>query len=446
MRFVTTRKTCLAGALALLLMVMVFPAAAGAAVDGSGDGPKQTRDSIFIDEMKDFNPANGVRSGSGTASDPFVISNWDVSWIEIKDTDAHVVIHDNVVRDQLTLDWIGGGIEVYDNQVGDLRVNQNRKRTGDPTSGVIENNTFGVVGQLRHFDGIFQNNVVGSKDGATVEIPFFTNKRAVNFDGFNGSIFRNNTIYGYMDARLHGHHHSSGFAEESHYHGDAPAAHADHDAMDHTVRYHQVHIYGNKIYADYYYALAYLDTVHAANDRTAASETEKSLNDPHIHYTKVFMHDNELVGAGLYVDVFNAKDERHKSTARGLVEVSDNKIVLHRSEDVMERFSSRNGIDVSRARDITLRVLDNTIVGPEAPDAVGSLTADWEEVSGISLWDVDKGDLFLSGNSVSRAVYGIRAYDFSKTVNWTIGELATSEVDQAVYWDSSVENPPRRRG
>ncbi len=443
MRLVTTRKTYLAGALALLLMVMVFPAVAGAAVAKSGR-QKQARDSIFINEMKDFNPANGVRAGSGTASDPFVISGWNVSWVQIKDTDAHVVITDNVITNSLTLDWIGGGIEVRNNDVGDLRVNQNRTRTGDATSGVIENNTFGVVGQLRHFDGIFQNNVVGTKDG--MNLPFITDTRAVNFDGFNGSIFRNNTIYGYMDARLHGHHHSSGFAEDSHYHGDTPAAHEDHDDMDHTVRYHQVHIYGNKIIADNYYALAYLDTGHAGNDRTAASETEPTLNDPHIHYTKVFLHDNELVGAGLYVDVFNAKDELLKSTARGTMEISNNKIVLRPTADATQKFYSRHGIDVGQAQDITLRILDNTITGPEAGDAVDDLTRTSELVAGINLWNVDKGDLFLSGNSISRTAYGIKASDFSKTVNWTIEELVTNDVARGVYWDSSVHNPPRRRG
>lgn len=442
MRLATTRKTCLAGALALLLVVMVFPAAAGAAAQSSD--AKQTRNSIFIDEMKDFNPANGVRGGAGTASDPFVISNWDVSSIQIQNTDAHVVITDNSV-DFLVLDWIGGGIEVRNNEIGDLRVNQNRKRTGDPTSGVIENNRFEVVGQLRHFDGIFQNNVVGSKDGPMVDVPFFTDKRAVNFDGFNGSIFRNNTIYGYMDARLHGHHHSSGFTEESHYHGDAAPKHEEHEGMDHTVRYHQVHIYGNKIFADHHYALAYLDTAHSANDRTAASETEKTLNLPHIHYTKVFLHDNELVGAGLYVDVFNAKDQLHKETARGLMEISDNKIVLHHTEDATQRFWARNGIDVYQAQDINLRILDNTITGPEAGDALSGMTGE-NDVAGINLWNLDKGDLFLSGNSVAQAAYGVKASRFSKTVNWTIGELATKDVGQSVYWDSSVENPPRRRG
>ena len=443
MRFATTRKTYFAGALALLLMVMVFPAAAGAATK-SGGRQKQARNSIFIDELKDFNPANGVRGGSGTVNDPFVIANWQVSSIEIKDTDAHVIVHDNVVENTLTLDWIGGGIEVRNNEIGDLRVNQNRKRKGDPTSGVIENNKFGVVGQLRHFDGIFQNNVVGVKDG--MNLPFFSDTRAVNFDGFNGSIFRNNTIYGYMDARLHGHHHSSGFEEDSHYHGDAPAEHEDHGEMDHTVRYHQVHIYGNKIFADHFYALSYLDTNHAGNDRTAASETEPTLNNPHIHYTKVFMHDNELVGAGLHVDVFNAKDSLHKETARGLVEISDNEIVLQRTKDASQKFFGRNGIDVSQALDITLRIVDNRITGPEAPDAVGSLTEDWEQTVGINLWNIDKGDLFLSGNSVTRAIHGIRASRFTETVNWTIGELVANEVEQDVYWDSSVENPPKRRG
>ncbi|HYO61379.1 MAG TPA: hypothetical protein VEU29_05725 [Actinomycetota bacterium] len=445
MRLATTRKTCFAGVLALLLTVMVFPAAAGAAARKSGDRPNQTRDAIFIDELKDFNPANGVRAGSGTASDPFVISDWNVSWVEIKDTDAHVVVKDNVITDSLTLDWIGGGIEVRNNEIGDLRVNQNRKRTGDPTSGVIENNKFGVVGQLRHFDGIFQNNVVGTKDGMGLDLPFITDTRAVNFDGFNGSIFRNNTIYGYMDARLHGHHHSSGFAEDSHYHGDKPAAHEDHDGMDHTVRYHQVHIYGNKIFADHYYALAYLDTAHSANDRTAASETEPTLNDPHIHHTKVFMHDNDLVGAGLYVDVFNARDERHRATARGLMEISDNKIVLHRTEDATQKFMPRNGIDVNQAQDITLRILDNKITGPGAPDTVTAALGS-ESIAGINLWTIDKGNIFLSGNSVSNADYGIKASDFTETVKWTIEELVASDVGQAVYWDSSVANAPERRG
>jgi hypothetical protein len=430
----------LAGVVAILLMVMVLPTAAFAAA-GASDGPKQTRDSIFIRSAKDFNPANGVRSGMGTARDPFVISGWDVDFLEIKDTDAYVVITDNVIGN-LTLDWIGGGIEVRNNDVGDLRVNQNVPRKGEATSGVIENNTFDVVGQLRHFDGVFQNNVVGSKD--QMKLPFFSG-RAVNFDGFNGSVFRNNTIYGYMDARIHGHHHSSSFTDASHYHGKTPESH-HHAMMDHTIRYHQVHIYGNKIYAaDHYYALAYLDTNHRGNDRTAASETEKTLNDPHIHYTKVFLHDNELVGSGLHVDVFNAKDELHKQgTARGLFEIRDNKIVLQPAEDPT-LFGARHGIDVAQATDITLKIVNNVISGIESADQVTNLKESTHSVAGINLWQIDKGDLFLSGNTVSHAAYGIKASRFTKSVRWTISELSTTDVGQSVYWDSSVPNAPRQK-
>jgi hypothetical protein len=278
-----------------------------------------------------------------------------------------------------------------------------------------------------------------------MRVPFF-DTRAVNFDGFNGSVFRNNTIYGYMDARLHGHHHSSGFSEASHYHGKAaesPESH-HHAMMDHTIRYHQVHIYGNKIYSDSFYALAYLDTNHAGNDRTAASETEKTLNDPHIHYTKVFMHDNELVGSGLYVDIFNASDNLHKQgTARGTFEISDNKIVLQPSADPT-MFGVRNGIDVWQATDITLRIFDNVITGIESTDQVTNLKESTDSVAGINLRDFDKGDLFLSGNSISHTAFGVRAGDFTKTVNWTISELTTSDVGQSVYWDSSVHNAPRQ--
>jgi hypothetical protein len=214
--------------------------------------------------------------------------------------------------------------------------------------------------------------------------------------------------------------------------------------MDHTIRYHQVHIYGNKIYADSFYALAYLDTNHAGNDRTAASETERTLNDPHIHYTKVFMHDNELVGSGLYVDVFNAPDDLHeKGTARGLFEITDNKIVLKPSADPTV-FGVRNGIDVSQATDITLRIFDNVIMGIEGADEVTTLKESTDQVAGINLRDFDKGDLFLSGNSISHTAYGIRASDFTETVNWTISELDTSNVGQTVYWDSTVHNAPRQ--
>lgn len=43
-------------------------------------------------------PGSGVRSGSGTAEDPYVISGWNVSGIRIQSTDAHVRIEANTIH------------------------------------------------------------------------------------------------------------------------------------------------------------------------------------------------------------------------------------------------------------------------------------------------------------------------------------------------------------
>src|SRR6185503_20212765 len=166
-----------------------------------------------------------------------------------------VVIRDNNISGTLVADWIGNRLKVVNNTIGDLRVNQNRERTGDMTSGVISHNTIGVVGQLRHWNGVFSHNVVGTPD--QMSLPF-SEERAVNFDGFNGAHFVRNTIYGYMDATLHGHHHSSGYGKHSHYHGTEPEAEHEHhhgmdmedmDHIDHTNRFHEVWIAHNKIYS-----------------------------------------------------------------------------------------------------------------------------------------------------------------------------------------------------
>ena len=201
------------------------------------------------------------------------------------------------------------------------------------TGGRIANNTFGIVGQLRHFDGVFEDNLVKGDTSLFGEV--FSNQ-AVQFDGFHGSRFRNNTIYGFVDVKLHGHHHGSGFQEGSHYHGaEAEKEEADAHAMhgpdvDHTKRYHEVFITNNKIFADGMYALRYTDQAHAGDDRTAPSETNPDLNKSHTHFTRVHLVGNKLTGAGLMVDIFNADDERHIGTQTGLVDIRDNVITLER--------------------------------------------------------------------------------------------------------------------
>jgi hypothetical protein len=356
-----------------------------------------------------------------------------VSRLIVKDTGRWVRIVDNTVTTRMVLDWIGEGVEVRRNDVGDLRVNQNVPRTGRATSGVIAENRFDVVGQLRHFDGVFERNVVGSADS----LGNAPADRAVNFDGYDGARFRNNTIYGYMDARLHGHHHSSGFGMPSHEHMD----HMDHHTMmvDHTKRYHEVWITGNDIHTRAGYALAYLDTGHAGNDRTANSEAEPDLNKPHVHYTHVFIRNNRLDGAGILVNVFNAKDEHHPRTARGLVEVSGNQIALE--TDQLHQFRELQGIEVRSAQDISLVVASNRVTGPAGEVRGATRTPGG---AGILLNGLDKGVVRIEDNVIANRSFGVRAARLTETVRWVIRGLATSNVEQPVAYDRSVANPPER--
>lgn len=421
----------------LALMVAALTALPSTAV--AEEQSKDQRADIFISSNDQFDAAHGVRSGAGTASNPYVISGWTVSTIHIKDTDAYVRIVGNEIRRQLILNWVGDRVVVKNNLIRDLRVNQNIRRTGEATSGIIANNRFGTVGQLRHWDGVFENNMVGTPETNSTMTSSLFPSRAVNFDGFNGAVFRNNTIYGYMDARLHGHHHSSSFASNSHYHG----RHHDHGGkVDHSKRYHRVSITNNVIHSSNSYALAYWDNAHAVNDRTAASETNEELNKPHVHYTRINISENDLIGAGLWVYEFNASDERHIETSRGRVTLANNLISLN----PQELFQQYYGIYVYRGTDLNLNIVGNEIKGPAPDDETPTdLNRRWEAAPGIFLSALDKGTVRLFDNEVSNRPYGVRASSFSPSVRWIISDLRTRNVGQAVYYDRSVANPPEKR-
>ncbi|HVF54056.1 MAG TPA: hypothetical protein VNC78_10720 [Actinomycetota bacterium] len=442
---VLTIVVALAGALLL-------PAAPAAAKPGApSHAPFEKRDNIRITKNEEFTAENGVRSGSGTVADPYVISGWDLNRVEIKDTSAVYSFVDNHVRGQVILNWTGPGLVMQRNTVNDLRVNQNVRRTGDMTSGIISNNIFGIVGQLRHFDGFFEMNRVGA--------PGTESQRAVNFDGFNGAYFRYNTLYGYLEARLHGHHHSSSFEDDevSHYHGPAghhppesgePPAPME-DGMDHSQRYHRVFIHDNDIHSTTTYALRYTDTNHAANDRTAASEQNPKLNDPHIHYTRVFIENNDLIGSGLWIDVFNAVDkQKHQGTTRGLVDVRNNTISVGREGSFPLFPPQFQGIVVQKAVDMTVNIADNEITGPPEDDSMLASAGRMFEspTVGIQLRDLDTGEIFIERNSIYRYDIGVEAARFTASVRWVISDLKTKSVGRAVEYDpNNVPNEPEQR-
>lgn len=401
--------------------------------------------SVVIGNNSQFTQQNGVRHGKGTKQHPYVIEGWELSRLEIHDTNRYVVIRNNIISN-LTLDWVGDRVKVVRNRIGDLRVNQNVERTGAATSGVIANNRFGNVGQLRHWDGLFANNVVGTPppdDGTQVDFGQGSN-RIANFDGFNGARYRNNTFFGYVEIRLHGHHHSSGFAKDSHNHG--PGKGNDRMGLTHMKRYHQALFQENTIYATGPYGLIYTDSNHAGNDRTATSETNEALNDPHQHNTKVAFLDNKLVGSGIMVDIFNADDPKHLRTQTGSFTIKGNTINLREYREMVDGWSMPPvGIEVHEARDLHLNIANNRIAGP-APEAqratidqIGGHVA-----SGIELLDVEKAVIHLSDNVVTNRVAGIYARRF-KRVEWSINGLRTEGVETEVDYDGSSSQPKGKR-
>lgn len=434
---ITSRRAA-AVALAVLLSagyILVAPPVAASA--GPGPNELSDRDNILIASDGDFDPAHGVRSGSGTAADPYVISGWRVRDVFIRDTSMHVLIEGNDITRRLTLNWNGPGVTVVDNRIRDLRVNQNVRRTGAATGGLIANNDFGTVGQLRHFDGIFENNVVRP---ASSMFDVLWGTEAVQFDGFHGSRFRNNTLYGFLDVKLHGHHHGSNFAAPSHYHGTHHEETHDHDDMtDHTNRFHEVWVTGNTIHSPGPYALRYTDTNHRGDDRTAASEQNQELEKAHVHHTRIHLNNNSLVGSGLLVDIFNASDRNHLGTEPGRVDIRNNQIALERAEG--EALETRPGIQVRSATDLEL-VIDGNVIAGEPADSDLLDSSPWTKDAGIWLNTIDIAHIQISNNQVSDLAYGVRAARFTDSVHWWVTALHTRGVGQDVYYDDTVANPP----
>jgi hypothetical protein len=447
----TLRPFRLLALAALLVLTLAVPGTALASAGASTAGGVESRADILIERDTEFDLDHGVRSGRGTAADPYVISGWHVGNLRIHDTMSKVTIRGNEITGTLTLDWIGPGITVVDNTVGDLRVNQNVERSGAMTGGRIAHNTFRTVGQLRHWDGVFERNRVGVPGDGSFFGGGTEHQLAVNFDGFNGARFRNNLIYGALDVKLHGHHHGSGWGMPSHDHSAAMAEeHAGHGGygmepmVDHTKRYHEVWVSGNTIHSTTDFALRYNDLNHAGDDRTAPSETDPELEKPHLHYTRVHLTGNRLIGAGVVIDTFNATDDHHITTKHGLVEVRGNRITLGSSE-LGDLFGGRDGIRVFSAVDADLRIVGNVIEASKPEGLAATQPFRWFDGSaGIRLQTLDLDYVYVDGNRVTNRMFGVVATQFTETVRWWVRGLSTSGVSQDVVYDTSVPNPPSR--
>ena len=419
--------------------------------------------SIRIDADQDFSPATGVRSGSGTLVDPFVISGYYVTGdLWVADTDACFIVKENYIGGQLTLNWNGQCTHVHHNYIRDLRVNENNARTGYATGGLLEDNQIGVVGQLRHYDGEFRNNIIGPLvptdlfDQVLETTPLIGQDVLLgNIDGFNQGLIHHNTWYGAVNLDLHGHHHGTGFfAPHSHYHGDNMTKMAEHE-HDHSDRWTSVAFTDNKIIDDKGYGLLYDDQNHAGDDRTANSETTEALNMPHQHHTMIEIARNHLEGAGIWIDVYNADDENHYKRNPGTLLLTDNVIaVKERQPEYPLPFFQTNylpyaGIQLQTTKEFDAMIARNqmtfTPVQKNA-DPVGDLLkpfffADQTPVA-IDIQGVRDANLTITGNSADGFEYGVRALSFDEKVYWTVLDNDFGGASTPVWYDGSVANRP----
>lgn len=428
---------------------------------------------LKVIEDKGFNPKNGVRSGSGTMADPYVISGYYVTGdLYLGDTDACFEVVGNYISGQLTLNWNGQCVWVHHNFVRDLRVNENVDRTGYATGGLIEANKIEFIGQLRHYDGELRNNVVGPRtadsafDTVLEETPLLAPDLLVaNVDGFNQGLIHHNTFYGSVDLDLHGHHHGSGFfAPHSHYHADEAAKEPDH-AEDHTDRWTSVAFTDNRIVDDVGYGLRYEDQNHAGDDRTATSEDNEMLNEDHRHRTDVEIARNAVEGGQIWVDIFNADDENHQERNDGWLRILDNQVtVKERKDDSLlgsaMPFSSgtawflTSAIHVEQAKEVETQIAGNRLAYVPLPEdqqsgplglPVPALGRGEAKPAAIEVGGVRDADLRIAGNTASGFYYGVSAAQMDEDTQWAVLDNVFDGAAYDVYYDDSVENKPTER-
>lgn len=451
-----------------------FPAAEGTVPTAAA--AKNLEEVSFLEVQGDrgFNPANGVRGGNGTLDDPYIISGYYVTGdLYLGDTDACFEVKENYIAGQLTLNWNGQCAWVHHNFIRDLRVNENVRRTGYATGGLIEANQIEFIGQLRHYDGEVRNNIVGPRtadsafDEVLEETPLLApDLLLANIDGFNQGLIHHNTFYGPVDLDLHGHHHGTGFfAPHSHYHALDANHTPDHDE-DHTDRWTSVSFTDNKIVDELAYGLRYEDENHAGDDRTATSEDNEMLEEEHTHHTDVLIARNTIEGAQIWIDVFNADNDRHDTRNPGWLTVTENTIIMkeRKSDEVLGftvpfffsptlPYVPNVGILVQATKEFEGTFSGNRLSFVPLPqdqedplaDLLPFLQVEQEKPAAIWIEGVRDANLTLEGNVADGFYYGVYARDMDEDAYWFLASNEFQGAQYEAYYDDSVANKPVER-
>jgi hypothetical protein len=424
------------------------------------------KDDQGIDKLR----AEGYLQGDGTKERPYVLEQFYVDGeLSITSTSRALIIRNGYVNGQFKLNYVGELVYVHHVYANDLRINENVQRTGANTGGRFHDNHFAFVGQIRHFTGEFLQNEVGPKptnaiaeslgDAGITKVPTGV---VFNFDGFHTADVHHNKFIGEVDMKLHGHNHGDCFTCPVHNHANdsADAAmHAGHDhgaapannslgfASWHSVRYTSLSFHDNTIIVPGGVALRYNDRAHAGDDRTANSEPNKHLNDPHVHYQDITIRDNKLQGGSLLIDVYNAADDHHPIQDRGILRVWNNDVrVDYEAPRVGQARAPVTGIVLQSLDGLELsakgnHVHFNELTSTEPGGALLSATAKPPELHGFDLRAADASNLTLAANTVDAGRVGVFAASFTGKVNWAL--LGNSFHTDEPWRGSDIKNPPK---
>jgi hypothetical protein len=215
----------------------------------------------------------------------------------------------------------------------------------------------------------------------------------------------------------------------------------------------------NKVVDPTGYGLRYTDENHAGDDRTAASETTKQLDDPHQHHTVVDISRNLVQGAGLWVDIFNADDELHAKRDPGWLTLADNTIEVQQRDPGalglvpvnlgQPAYQPLVGLWVMTAKEVQLTITGNTLRFTARPDSPTSTLANLEVLprgeakpTAILLAGVRDSNVTVAGNHGEGFALGIVARGLDKKVQWAVYGDDFPGAAQALYYDDSVVNHP----
>ena len=133
--------------IACLLMVSIFMSVNANASEQMIESTLTIHDAIKIDGDIDFTAPNGVSSGSGTVSDPYIIEGWEIDGtttgygIKIENTTKHCIIRNCEIFNSTKgmsfeniLNITINACELYDSNIGIYLENTNNNSIGNCTS------------------------------------------------------------------------------------------------------------------------------------------------------------------------------------------------------------------------------------------------------------------------------------------------------------------------